>query len=73
MTRCEQSAARLTRGRHAGRVTRIIEERVVVQKKLFLVEELRVHKEVIEHHEPQPVTLRREEVIVNRINGEDRS
>lgn len=50
----------------------VVEERVVVQKKLFLVEELRVHKEVIEHHEPQPVTLRREEVIVKRINGEDR-
>ena len=50
----------------------VVEERVVVQKKLFLVEELRVHKEVVEHHEPQPVTLRREEVTVKRVNGEDR-
>ena len=44
----------------------VVEERIVVQKKLLLVEELRVRKEVIEHHAPQTVNVRKEEVEIKR-------
>lgn len=44
----------------------IVEEQIVMQKKLLLVEELRVRKQVIETHQPQSVTLLREEVEVTR-------
>ncbi|HEY0656982.1 MAG TPA: YsnF/AvaK domain-containing protein, partial [Pyrinomonadaceae bacterium] len=45
----------------------IVEEQVFVQKRLVLVEELRVRKEVIETHQPLKVTLLKEQVEVNRV------
>lgn len=55
--------------RHEGDVMIIpvVQEQLVMQKRLVLVEELRVRKQVIETHQPQSVTLRREEVDVRRI------
>jgi stress response protein YsnF len=44
----------------------IIEERVIVTKRLVLVEEVRVKKIRREVWEPQSVKLRREEVVVGR-------
>lgn len=44
----------------------VVEEQIVVQKKLLLVEELRVRKEVIEHHQPQTVNVRKEQVEIKR-------
>lgn len=45
----------------------VVEEHLVVKKRLFLVEELRVRKEIVETHQPQSVTLRKEEIDVRRI------
>lgn len=45
----------------------VVREEIVIQKKLLLVEELRVRKEVIEHHEPQTVNVLREEVDIRRV------
>lgn len=55
--------------RHEGDVMIIpvVQEQLVMQKRLVLVEELRVRKQVLETHQPQSVTLRREEVEVRRI------
>jgi uncharacterized protein (TIGR02271 family) len=55
--------------RHEGDVMIIpvVQEQLVMQKRLVLVEELRVRKQVVETHHPQSVTLRREEVDVSRI------
>ena len=44
----------------------VVEEQIVLQKRLVLVEELRVRKQIIEDHKPQQVTLLREEVEVTR-------
>lgn len=44
----------------------VVEEQVFFQKRLVLVEELRVRKQVIETHQPQQITLRREEVDIKR-------
>lgn len=57
--------------RHEGDVMIIpvVQEQVVMQKRLVLVEELRVRKQIIETHQPQSVTLRREEIDVSRIAG----
>lgn len=55
--------------RHEGDVMIIpvVQEQLVMQKRLVLVEELRVRKQVVETHQPQSVTLRREEIDVRRI------
>jgi len=45
----------------------VVEEQIVVQKKLLLVEELRVRKEIIEHHQPQTVNVRKEQVEIKRV------
>ena|SRR5688500_7182040 len=45
----------------------VVREEIIVQKKILLVEELRVRKEVIEHHEPQTVNVLREEVDITRV------
>ena len=45
----------------------VVEEQIIVQKKLLLVEELRVRKEVIEHHQPQTVNVRKEQVEIKRV------
>ena len=49
----------------------IYEERLVVEKRLVLKEELHIRKEQQEVHDPQQVTLRREYVDVERIEGEE--
>ncbi len=55
--------------RHEGDVMIIpvVQEQLVMQKRLVLVEELRVRKQVLETHQPQSVILRREDVEVRRI------
>jgi uncharacterized protein (TIGR02271 family) len=44
----------------------VVQEQIFYQKRLLLVEELRVKKHLIEEHKPQPVTLLREEVEITR-------
>jgi uncharacterized protein (TIGR02271 family) len=44
----------------------VVQEQVFVQKRLVLVEELHVKKQVIETHQPQRVTLLKEEVDIIR-------
>jgi uncharacterized protein (TIGR02271 family) len=44
----------------------VVREEIIIQKKILLVEELRVRKEVIERHEPQTVNVLREEVDITR-------
>lgn len=51
----------------------VIEEQVVMQKRLVLVEELRVRKQIVESHQPQSVVLRKEEVDIKRIDGNENS
>ena len=46
----------------------VLEERYVVEKKLFLVEELHIRKERHETHNPQTVRVLKEEVEVERIS-----
>jgi uncharacterized protein (TIGR02271 family) len=48
----------------------VLEEVLVVQRRLRLKEEIRVTKRVTETHEPQTVTLRSEEVKIERVPGE---
>jgi uncharacterized protein (TIGR02271 family) len=45
----------------------IMEEVLVIEKRLVLKEELHIHKRRVETHRPQQVTLRREEVRVERL------
>ena len=49
----------------------IVEEVVVLEKRLKLVEEVHVTKKQITRHEPQNVTLRRQTVVVERLPGPD--
>jgi uncharacterized protein (TIGR02271 family) len=60
--------------RHEGDVMIIpvVQEQLVMQKRLVLVEELRVRKQVVETHQPQSVTLRREEIEVRRVAGTEK-
>jgi len=44
------------------------EERLVLEKRLFLREEVRITKRRIERRAPQQVTVQREEVIVERVD-----
>lgn len=46
----------------------LLEEVLVVEKRLLLKEEIRITKRRVETHAPQQVTLRREEAVVERIN-----
>jgi uncharacterized protein (TIGR02271 family) len=46
----------------------LLEEVVVVEKRLMVKEELRITKRRIEEHASQQVTLRREEVVVERLD-----
>ena len=50
----------------------VLEERHVVEKKLFLVEELHIRKERIESHQPQTIKVLKEEVDVKRIGPAER-
>ncbi len=49
----------------------VIQEQVVLQKKLLLVEEIHVTKQMVETHRSQKVTLLREEVEITRIAGNE--
>jgi uncharacterized protein (TIGR02271 family) len=44
----------------------VVEERLVMQKRLVVVEEIRIQKELVETHRPQNVVLRKEKVDVRR-------
>jgi stress response protein YsnF len=46
----------------------LLEEVVVVEKRLRAIEEVRITKRKVVRHEPQTVTLRREEAIVEHID-----
>ena len=46
----------------------VVEERLVVEKRLVLVEEIRVRRESVTRHEPQHVTLRQEQILVERLD-----
>ena len=48
----------------------MVEEVIVVQKRLLVREELRITKQQVETHEPQRVSVRREEVKIDRVKGE---
>lgn len=56
--------------RHEGDVmiVPVVEERLVVRKELVLVEELRITRRSTVRHEPREVTLRREEVVAERLD-----
>jgi uncharacterized protein (TIGR02271 family) len=49
----------------------LFEERIVLEKRLVLREEVRVTKRRIERHAPEVVTVRREEVTVERVDGDE--
>ncbi len=57
--------------RHVGDtiIVPVVEEVLVVQKQLRLVEELHIRKTRTGKHQPQTVTLRKEEVTVERLEG----
>ena len=48
----------------------VLEEVLVIEKRLLLKEEVRITKRRVETHTPQRVTLRREEAAIERINRE---
>jgi uncharacterized protein (TIGR02271 family) len=48
----------------------LLEEVLVVEKRLLLKEEVRITTRRVETHTPQRVTLRREEAVVERVNRE---
>ena len=56
--------------RHEGdvMVIPVVEERLVVEKRLVLVEEIRVRRESVTRREPQHVTLRQEQILVERLD-----
>ncbi len=52
-------------------VISIVEEILVVTKHWVLKEEVRITRHISEKHEPQRVTVRSEEVTIERIQGQD--
>ena len=50
----------------------VVEEQIILQKKLLLVEELRVTKQTVEAHRPQKVSILKEEVDVKRFAGDEK-
>lgn len=58
--------------RHVGdtMIIPLLEEVLVVEKRLMLKEELHVRKDSVETHRPQRVTLRSEEAFVERVGEE---
>jgi uncharacterized protein (TIGR02271 family) len=48
----------------------VLEEVLVIEKRLLLKEEVRITKRRVETHRPQRVTLRREEAVVERLDQE---
>lgn len=51
----------------------VLKEVTVVEKRLFLVEEVRVTKRKIHSEGSQPISLRREEVTVKRMNKDNKN
>jgi uncharacterized protein (TIGR02271 family) len=51
----------------------IMEEVLVVEKRLLLKEEVRITKRTVETRQPQEITLRSEEVIVERVEPQQQS
>ena len=51
----------------------VVHEEIVVQKRLVLVEEMHVRKQITETHEPQRVTLLREDVEITRLAADGSS
>lgn len=51
----------------------VVEEQIVVQKKLLLVEEIRVKRDVVEHRQPQTITVLKEEVEIRRVSPDERA
>jgi len=49
----------------------LLEEVLVVEKRLMLREEVRISKRRNETHRPQTVTLRKEDVNVERLEGDE--
>lgn len=52
-------------------IVSLVEEILVVEKRLVLREELRIKKQRVETRKPQAVTLRREEATLERVRYED--
>ncbi|HEX8746220.1 MAG TPA: YsnF/AvaK domain-containing protein [Pyrinomonadaceae bacterium] len=59
--------------RHVGNtmIVSLLEEVLVVEKRLMLKEELHITKEEVETYKPQRVTLRSEEATVERVNEQE--
>ena len=57
--------------RHVGDtiIVPVVEEVLVVKRQLRLVEELHIRKTRTEQRDPQTVVLRKEEVVVERLEG----
>lgn len=57
--------------RHVGdtMIVSLLEEVLVVEKRLMVKEELHITKEQVESYRPQRVTLRTEEAVVERVEG----
>ena len=58
--------------RHVGdtMIVSLLEEVLVVEKRLMLKEELHITKEQVESYRPQRVRLRTEEAVIERVDGE---
>jgi len=58
--------------RHVGNtmIVSLLEEVLVVEKRLMLKEELHITKEEVETYKPQRVTLRSEEATIERVGGQ---
>jgi uncharacterized protein (TIGR02271 family) len=59
--------------RHVGNtmIISILEEVLVVEKRLMLKEELHITKGEVETYKPQRITLRTEEAVIERVGDED--
>jgi stress response protein YsnF len=59
--------------RHVGNtmIISLLEEVLVVEKRLMLKEELHITKGEVETYKPQRVTLRTEEAVVERVGDDD--
>lgn len=51
----------------------VVEEILVIEKRLVLIEEVRVSRTQATHRTPQQVTLRKEEVLIERLEADDPS
>jgi uncharacterized protein (TIGR02271 family) len=61
------------RHEHGTMIISVLEEVLVVEKRLMLKEEIHIRKHHVETHQPQQVTLRSEEVSVERLNTREAS